>query len=165
MALPPAPASAVADAPARFALARGKTSGEWVELQVADPADRPDRAPEARWRADSRYLSLDAMAFFHDAFARAAPGIDLFVPRLLEVAALRRLGNGLESLSKDLEATETLADAKTRWAPVSSLISGLPDEASWRAARVSLLGTIRELSALVAERLIHGDRLWVLGNS
>jgi hypothetical protein len=70
----------------------------------------------------------------------------------------------LDALDKDLAAAATLADAKVRWASVSSLVAGLPDDATWRAARVALLGTTRELSSLAADRMIHGDRLWVLGN-
>jgi hypothetical protein len=167
-ALPAAPASAVAQAAERFTAARGRASGEWIELQVAQPGASPAAGGSGasprfeRWHADSLFLSPDAMAFFHDAFARSLAGWNPFVPQLLDAEALGRLDERLETLDRELEATPDVVGAKARWAGVSSLVSGMSDDASWSSARVALRGTIRDLRAFCKRLRDQGERLWVL---
>jgi hypothetical protein len=85
-----APAAAVADA-ATPPLARGMKAGPWTELQIAAPSDTADRTRFEHWRDDSWFVSLEAMTQMHEAFARALPGFDLFLPRLFPPDALVRL--------------------------------------------------------------------------
>jgi hypothetical protein len=161
-ALPAAPASAVARAAERLTAVRGQASGEWVELQIAQPGDGPSRANFDRWARDSLFLSPDAMGFFHDAFARALPGWNPFFPQLLDAEALRRLDERLATVDQELETTADVARAKARWAGVSSLVAGMPDDAAWTPARAALRGTIRDLRTFCKGLRDQGERLWVL---
>lgn len=81
-------------------VARGMKSGAWTELQVAKPGDRPDRSDFQHWLDDSSFVSLEAMTLMHEAFARALPGFDLFLPRLFGPEALVKLGAELEALAQ-----------------------------------------------------------------
>jgi hypothetical protein len=153
-------------APERLAMARGKTGGAWAELQIAganDSSDPNTRNPFDHWQSDSRFLSLDAMTLLHDPFARASPGFDLFLPRLLDVAALGRLRTELASMKSAVAAIATAQAAKARWGEASSLIQSLKDDVAWLDARASLLTTIDELGAMAADLEKRGQSLWVLG--
>jgi hypothetical protein len=167
---PAAPASAVAAAAERFAVAGSWRAnpgaeggaGESIELQIAQAGDPPGRERFERGRAGSLFLSPDAMAFFHDAFARSLPGWSPFVPQLYDAQALRRLDERLETLDRELEATPGVDGAKARWAGASSLVAGMTDDASWSPARAALRGTIRDLRAFCKGLLDQGELLWVL---
>jgi hypothetical protein len=153
-----------------FALATGKTSGEWVELQIAAAGDRPDRARFDRWRPDSRFLTFDALALFHEAFAKAyasAGGgtFDLFLPRLFDAPLLERLGTELDALERQLLATPDLASAKARWGPASPIVRGLTEDGAWLDVRGALVQTTRGLTAIATEIRGHGGGLWVVGSS
>ncbi len=156
---PPAPGAAE-----RLSMARGKTAGEWAELQVARANDGPDRRAFERWQPDSRFLSLDAMRLLHDAFARALPGFDLFLPRHLDGAALGRLRAELAVLKTALAAMPDARSAKARWGEASSLVAALPDDVAWLDARAALLGTIDALTELAVDLEAKGEGLWVLGS-
>jgi hypothetical protein len=69
--------------------------GAYAELQLARPGDREDRKDFEHWRDDSLYVSLAAMTALHDAFARALPSFDLFLPRLFAGDTLGRLADEL----------------------------------------------------------------------
>lgn len=157
---PSSPPGSAAD---RLAIARGKKGGEWAELQVARAGDAPDRSAFEHWQAESRFLSLDAMTLLHDPFARALPGFDLFLPRLLDGPALGRLRAELEALKGQLAAMPNVAAAKARWGEVSTLVGGLVDDTSWVAARAALVATIDELSRFAGELQASSKSLWVLG--
>jgi hypothetical protein len=150
----------------RWALSSGKTAGEWVELQIAQPSDQPDRARFDRWRPDSQFLTFDAMAFLHDAFARAYGGasFDLFLPRLFDGPALVRLRSELESLERQLVATPDIASAKAQWGQASTVLRGLADDRAWLEARGALVRTARELGAFSGRIAGRGERLWILGS-
>jgi hypothetical protein len=81
-------------------VAHGVKSGAWTELQIANPGDKPDRADFQHWRDDSSFVSLEAMTLMHEAFARALPGFDLFLPRLFGPEALTRLATELEAFAQ-----------------------------------------------------------------
>lgn len=85
-----------------FSFRRGpKPAGSgWIELQIARTNDTPDRSTFERGLADSSYLSVDAAMALHDAFARALPGYDPFVPRLFDSAALARLVTELADVKR-----------------------------------------------------------------
>jgi hypothetical protein len=87
-----------------FRLARGKTGGAWIELQVARGGDTPERRAFARWAADSWFVSLSAMTLLHEPFARALPGFDLFLPRLFAPSALVALERELEAFARGAPA-------------------------------------------------------------
>jgi len=74
--------------------------GAWTELQIAKPGDAPDRTDFQHWLDDSSFVSLEAMTLIHEAFARALPGFDLFLPRLFAREALERLGAELEAFAE-----------------------------------------------------------------
>jgi hypothetical protein len=164
---PPRPADDVAPSPAeRLAMARGKTGGDsspWIELQLARANDGPARSSFERWQSDSRFLSLDAMTLLYEPFARSLPGFDLFLPRLLDSAALRRLQSELVTLKAQLAAMSNVVAAKARWGEVSTLIAALPDDVAWLSARAALLGTVDALSVLASELAKQGRGLWVVG--
>ena len=80
-------------------VARGVKNGAWTELQLARPGDAPTRMEFEHWRDDSRFVSLEAMTLMHEAFARALPGFDLFLPRLYDLAALTKLATELDALA------------------------------------------------------------------
>ena len=88
---------------------RGVKGGAWTELQVAAGGDSPERRTFEHWRDDSRFVSLEAMTLLHEAFARALPGFDLFLPRLYGPEALTRLAAELSAFEKrstgDISAT------------------------------------------------------------
>jgi hypothetical protein len=85
---------------ATLRVAHGIKSGAWTELQIAGPGDRPDRTDFTHWRDDSSFVSLEAMTLMHEAFARALPGFDLFLPRLYAPDALVKLGSELEAFAQ-----------------------------------------------------------------
>ena len=145
-------------------MARGKTSGEWAELQIARANDGPDRSAFERWQPDSRFLSLDAMSLLHEPFARALPGFDLFLPRHFDGAALGRLRAELALSKTALVAMPSARAAKARWGEASSLVAALPDDVAWLDARAALLGTIDALSELALDLETKGLGLWVLGS-
>jgi hypothetical protein len=147
----------------RLSIARGKKQGEWAELQVARANDAPDRTAFDRGQADSRFLSFDAMPLLHEAFARALPGFDLFLPRLFDAAALGRLRTELTAQKAQLAATPNVSAAKARWGEVSTLVAGLNDEVAWLGARAALMATIEELLVLAADLTRNGQGLWILG--
>ncbi len=80
-------------------VSRGIKSGAWTELQVAAPGDVADRRTFDHWREDSRFVSLEGMMKLHEAFARALPGFDLFLPRLFGPDALAKLATELDALA------------------------------------------------------------------
>jgi len=81
-------------------VARGIKGGAWVELQVARPGDGADRREFSHWNDDSWFVSLEAMTLLHEAFARALPGFDLFLPRLFPPDALVKLGEELAAFGR-----------------------------------------------------------------
>jgi|GEM_PF-3065826 len=80
--------------------ARRVKAGPYAELQPAAAGDRPSRRDLASWSDASLFVSLEAMALLHEAFARALPGFDLFVPRLLGPDALRVLAGELAPIER-----------------------------------------------------------------
>ncbi len=80
-------------------VAHGMKSGAWTELQPARPGDTPERTDFQHWQGDSSFVSLEAMTLMHEAFARALPGFDLFLPRLFAPDALGRLAAELEAFA------------------------------------------------------------------
>jgi hypothetical protein len=86
--------------PNALRIARGVKSGAWTELQLAKPGDAPGRTDFQHWRADSSFVSLEAMTLLHEPFARALPGFDLFLPRLFGPEALVKLGAELDSFAQ-----------------------------------------------------------------
>jgi len=152
-----------ADAVTKLSIARGKKGGEFAELQTATAGDAPDKTDFTHWKADSIFLSLDAMTVLHDPFARSLPGFDLFLPRLFGPTALGRLKTELATLRTQLAPMQTVAAAKTRWAEVATVIRDLPDDAAWLRARAALIATIDELSVLIGGLEKGGQSLWVLG--
>ena len=73
--------------------------GPFTELQVARAGDRADRVDFEHWRDDSSFVPLAAMTLLHEAFARALPGFDLFLPRLFGGEALAKLAAELEAFA------------------------------------------------------------------
>lgn len=160
-ATPPRPSSG-AD---RLAIARGQTSGEWVELQVQRSAgDDKARRTFDRWKPDSRYVSFDVMVLLHDPFAKALPGFDLFLPRLFEGSALTTLRTELTSMRAVVAGIANLPSAKARFGEVSALVRELADDSAWRSAQTTLLATIDEIVAFAAELEKKSLGLWVLGS-
>lgn len=149
------------DAVEALSMTRGKTAGEWIELQLAATNDVPDRRTFERWLPESRFLSLDAMTLLHDPFARALPGFDLFLPRLLDPPALARLDAELVAFGASV-ATLSLVDAKRRFA--SPVIHSLENEASWQAVRSALLNTVEELTGLARGLAPTGRGLWIVAS-
>jgi hypothetical protein len=98
-------------------VARGMKSGAWTELQIARSGDGPDRTEFEHWRDDSWFVSLEAMMQLHEAFARALPGFDLFLPRLFEPRALVLLGGELEAVAS--RSTGDLAGAARELAVIA----------------------------------------------
>lgn len=92
-------ASTNAPSAANLRVARNVKGGAWTELQTARAGDRPDRIDFQHWRDDSRFVSLDAMTLMHEAFARALPGFDLFLPRLFSPDALVKLAGELDAFA------------------------------------------------------------------
>ena len=111
--------------------------GAFTELQVARPGDRADRVDFEHWRDDSSFVPLAAMTQLHEAFARALPGFDLFLPRLFGGEALARLASELDAF-----AARALAHAQ---------------------ARGDLAATAGEISAMARATAAKGSALWVLG--
>lgn len=164
--LAPAPsgsAAAPADVAARLRVARRQTGGAFVELQIARPGDSADRVAFDHWQPASRFVPLDAMTLMHDAFARAKPGFDPFLPQLYDPAALGRLASELRAFRGQLGRVETAADARARWGASSELVRGLASDADWRAARGALLETVDELAAMAQDLSSKRESLWVLG--
>jgi hypothetical protein len=89
-----------AGAASALRVAHGVKGGAWTELQIAAAGDRPERVTFQHWRDDSSFVSLEAMTLMHEAFAKALPGFDLFLPRLFDPAALTRLAVELESFAQ-----------------------------------------------------------------
>lgn len=89
--VPSADAAAVSTPRGDLTLHHERIAG--VELHPASPAE-VERNDVDGGAADAVYLSLDAMTFFHDAFARAyarssdGGTFDLFVPRIVDGPAL-----------------------------------------------------------------------------
>lgn len=152
-----------ADVTERLSIGRLKKSGEWAELQAAAPSDSPDRTTFEHWRADSLYLSIDAITLLHDAFARSLPGFDLFLPKLYEPSRLPLLRKELTTLRSQLSNMLAVSAAKVRWGSSSSLIQQLPDDAAWLRARAALVATLDELVTLVEALEKQNQGLWVLG--
>jgi hypothetical protein len=143
----------------RLRIARGLARGDgWVELQVARANDRFEPSDP-----NARFLSIDAMTLLHDAFARASPGFDLFLPRRLDAAALSRLESELGAMKAQLLAAPNVVAAKARWGESSALIAALPDDVAWTVARAELVTTIEGLSQLAADLAKSGNGLWVVG--
>lgn len=161
--LVPAPSAsgAVGIAPAElFALAREKREGAWAEIQLAADAGAP---PRPRWQTDSRFLSLEAMAFLHDPFATALAGFDLFVPHFFDPSALFRLAGELADREAQVRATTSVREARARWATASTFVAGLTTDEEWGQARETLLATLRDLATLARIVGGRGEGLWVLG--
>lgn len=131
---PSAAASAGASAPR---IAHHVKGGAFTELQVARPGDRADRVDFEHWRDDSSFVPLAAMTLLHEAFARALPGFDLFLPRLFGGEALARLASELDAF-----AARALALAQ---------------------AQGDLAATAREIAAMARATAAKGSALWVLG--
>lgn len=98
-------------------VARGVKGGAWAEVQVARAGDAPDRKDFGRWRDDSLFVSLEAMTLLHEAFARALPAFDLFLPRLFTPDALAKLATELAAFEA---AAGPLADAARDLAKTAS---------------------------------------------
>jgi hypothetical protein len=147
----------------RLRITRGEKGGAFSEIQVAPPGELPDRWGFDHWRADSSFVSLDAMTLLHVPFARALPGFDLFLPRLFPPDALERLVVELAAFEKEWTVLSTLAQAKARWAKYSELVERLRDDAEWNAAKGALVETIHELSAMAKSHAAKKQSLWVLG--
>lgn len=102
---------------------RGVKGGAWAEVQAARAGDAPNRKDFDRWRDDSLFVSLEAMTLLHEAFARALPGFDLFLPRLFppdalaklatELAAFEAAGGPLADAARELATTVRDAAAKS----------------------------------------------------
>lgn len=103
-------------------VARGIKSGAWTELQLAKPGDTRDRADFQHWRDDSSFVSLEAMTLMHEAFARALPGFDLFLPRLFAPDALMSLAAELEALAQ--RASGDIAEAARELAQLARSTAG-----------------------------------------
>ena len=129
---PSAAASADASAPR---IAHHVKGGAFTELQVARPGDRADRADFEHWRDDSSFVPLAAMTLLHEAFARALPGFDLFLPRLFGGEALARLASELDALAAQAQGQ----------------------------GQADLAATAREIAALARATAAKGSALWVLG--
>lgn len=99
MLVPSDAPAAPAPATSSLRVARNMKAGPWTELQVARPGDRADRTDFQHWREDSAFVSLEAMTLLHEAFARALPGFDLFLPRLYAPPALAMLAAELEAFA------------------------------------------------------------------
>ena len=113
MLLPVDASAAPSDAGAgALRVARGMKSGAWTELQRAQPGDAPERKDFQHWREDSSFVSLAAMTLMHEAFARALPGFDLFLPRLFSPAALVTLAAELEAFAPRAANAEIAATAR-----------------------------------------------------
>ena len=80
-------------------VARNIKGGAWTELQLARAGDRADRVDFVHWADDSRFVSLEAMTLLHEAFGRALPGFDLFLPRLFSPDALTKLATELDAFA------------------------------------------------------------------
>lgn len=100
MLVPSDAPAALPAATSNLRAARNVKSGPWTELQVARPGDRAERLDFQHWRDDSVFVSLEAMTLLHEAFARALPGFDLFLPRLYAPSALTTLAAELEAFAK-----------------------------------------------------------------
>jgi hypothetical protein len=162
--LPDAPPPPPPGTPAeRLSVLRSRPGGEWIELQVARPDDRPGRADFTRGDPESRYITVDVARLLHDPLSRALPGFDLFVPRLFEPGALGRLRGELLVFEKEVLAIGTLAVARGRWGEVSPLVDGLEGDVAWLDARATLVRSIETLAALADELRARGRGLWVLG--
>lgn len=151
------------EASARLRLGRGVASGTWVELQSTTAADSPTRSDFDRFRGDARFLTLDAMALLHDAFARASPGFDLFVPRLLDRDACARVAVELRVLVTEWSRSGPGA-GRARWGSRSELVRAL-DDSSWSAVRDTFVATLEELVRLFDEAARDRRAIWVLGPS
>jgi hypothetical protein len=99
MLVPTAAPAAAASSASGLRLARHVKGGAWTELQTARPGDRADRMDFEHWRDDSTFVSLEAMTLLHEAFARALPGFDLFLPRLYAAEALVKLAAELDAFA------------------------------------------------------------------
>lgn len=93
-------------------VAHGMKGGAWTELQRARPGDTPDRTDFQHWQGDSSFVSLEAMTLMHEAFARALPGFDLFLPRLFAPDALGRLAAELEAFAPRAANADIAAAAR-----------------------------------------------------
>ena len=129
MLMPVDAAATAADAgtgmgPGAMRVARGMKSGAWTELQLARPGDTPDRTDFQHWQGDSSFVSLDAMTLLHEAFARALPGFDLFLPRLFAGDALVRLAVELDAFAP----RAANADLATTAREVAQLARGAADK-------------------------------------
>ena len=93
-------------------VAHGMKSGAWTELQPARPGDTPERTDFQHWQGDSSFVSLEVMTLMHEAFARALPGFDLFLPRLFAPDALGRLAAELEAFAPRAANADVAATAR-----------------------------------------------------
>lgn len=121
------------DAGGTMRIARGVKGGAWTELQVARPGDTAQRTDFQHWRDDSWFVSLEAMTQMHEAFARALPGFDLFLPRLFGPDALAKLAGELDAFAASHSSSGDLA------------------------------ATARDLAQLARTTAGRGQSLWVLG--
>jgi len=128
-----APSAAASAGASALRLVHHVKGGAFTELQVARPGDRADRADFEHWRDDSSFVPLAAMTLLHEAFARALPGFDLFLPRLFGGEALARLASELDALAAQAQGQGDLA------------------------------ATAREIAALARATAAKGSALWVLG--
>jgi hypothetical protein len=103
-------------------------SGPFAELQLARPEDH---APFQRWRDDATFVSFEAMTMLHEAFARALPGFDLFLPRLFE-------GRSLEALMRELEVFAGRASGDI--AATASELAAVARDASTKGLGLRVLG-------------------------
>ena len=128
-----APSAAASAGASELRIAHHVKGGAFTELQVARPGDRADRVDFEHWRDDSSFVSLAAMTLLHEAFARALPGFDLFLPRLFGGEALGKLATELDAFA-----------ART-------------------SAHGDLAITAREIATLARATSAKGNALWVLG--
>ncbi|MBX3188040.1 MAG: hypothetical protein KF819_13545 [Labilithrix sp.] len=159
--LPP-PSAPSGDGGADLRIARDAKGGPYAELQVAAEGDRPDKKGLERWKSDSRFVPLDAMTILHEAFARALPGFDLFLPRLFSPEALARLSSELVAFETEWSSVSDVSLAKKRWSS-SSQVRDLRDDGEWLATRAMLAQTAREIADLARDLSAKGKSLWVIG--
>ena len=150
---------------AKVRIARGKKSGEWMELQAATPGEKGEPSAAARlvrFKDDSRFLAPAAFTLLHAPFAKALPGFDAFQANFFSPAALARLAAELETFAREVAGVDNAAAAKTSLAGVSDLVARVRSDEEWRTLRDTLVKTMRDIASFATE-LSKSDRgLWVV---
>lgn len=133
-----------------------------VELRPARPGDDP-KDPKFRVPSQmSESVGVVSLTLFHPAFAKAHPGFDLTVPRLLSPKELEALAHELTEMAMSLLSATDLAVAKTRWGKHSAFVRELESDGDWAKARPILAETARALGAKAKAHADAKEGLWVL---